>query len=79
MQLCHGYFGDTGLTLIRLSINGNNFYENSYRLGGGHGPPGPPTKSAPGLREFLSSAIANHFEMRCELKQLMVLLQNWSF
>ena len=42
--------GDKGLKFIRLSINGKNFYENSYRLGGGHGPPGPPTKSAPGLR-----------------------------
>ena len=34
--------GDKGLQLILLSINGKNFYENSYRLGGGHGPPGPP-------------------------------------
>ena len=33
--------GDKGLKLVRLPINGNNFYENSYRLGG-HGPPGPP-------------------------------------
>ena len=40
--------GDKGLKLIRLSINGNNFYEKSYRLGGPW-PPRPPTKSAPAI------------------------------
>ena len=42
--------GDKGLKLILLSINGKNFYENSYRLGGAW-PPRPPTKSAPGLND----------------------------
>ena len=51
MQLCHGYFGDKGLKLIRLSINGNNFYENPHRLGGPW-PPRPPTKSVPGSEEY---------------------------
>ena len=34
--------GDKGLKFIRLSINGKNFYENSYRLGGAMAPPAPP-------------------------------------
>ena len=39
MQLCYGYLlvslGSKGLKLILLSIKDNDFYENSYTLGGG--------------------------------------------
>ena len=41
--------GDKGLKLIRLSINGNNFYETLIVWGGAMAPPGPPTKSAPAI------------------------------
>ena len=50
VHLRYGYLwvalGSKGLKLILLSIKDNGFYENSYTLGGGHGPPAP-TKSAP--------------------------------
>ena len=49
--------GDKGLKFIRLSINGKNFYENSYRLGGAMAPPGPPTKSAPGVDMISCSSL----------------------
>ena len=49
MQLCYCYLevilGSKGLKLVRLSIKGNGFYENSYTMGGGH--PRPTTGSAP--------------------------------